>query len=351
MSVSVESVERIPPYVRAGAWWLLWPLLAAYLFVGWYPFEWEWPVLRYTNHAERGADNALEFPHAGIARTDGAPSWLPEAIAQSAVQVALQVRTTHPHQIGPARIFTISSDTSHRDLTLGQDGSALEVRLRTPGSNWNGIPVSSVRGVFDDSAWHDIEVSVRNAMLTVAIDGVVRLQRALKTQSLAGWKTDYPLLLGNERTFDRPWEGEIRVARAGPPDAMLDYLAPGALEIPRAYYLPREQASRYQVIPFRNRFHNASELRSAARDWTINLLGFVPLGMLLVALLPRRRVLLGVALACFAVSLCIEMGQVFLVGRSPSSEDLLFNTLGGTLGGWLGLLVLRLRRLQRRPAS
>ncbi|MCB1916765.1 MAG: VanZ family protein [Rhodocyclaceae bacterium] len=79
-------------------------------------------------------------------------------------------------------------------------------------------------------------------------------------------------------------------------------------------------------------------------DMVLNLLGFVPLGFLLVPALPRRMPLgtcvTVTVLACFALSLGLETLQNFLPTRVASNLDLGFNTLGslvgGLLGAWLG---------------
>jgi hypothetical protein len=45
-------------------------------------------------------------------------------------------------QTGPARIVSFSADPGTRNFTLGQEGSKIEFRLRTPVSGRNGIPLA-----------------------------------------------------------------------------------------------------------------------------------------------------------------------------------------------------------------
>ena len=45
-------------------------------------------------------------------------------------------------QTGPARIVSLSADTGAQNFTLGQEGSDIEFRLRTPVSGRNGIPLA-----------------------------------------------------------------------------------------------------------------------------------------------------------------------------------------------------------------
>lgn len=70
------------------------------------------------------------------------------------------------------------------------------------------------------------------------------------------------------------------------------------------------------------------------RDLLINVAGFVPLGFLVAASLPHRclRAVVLAALAGFAVSLAIELGQMYLPTRNSDSTDLLTNTFGAALG-------------------
>lgn len=81
-----------------------------------------------------------------------------------------------------------------------------------------------------------------------------------------------------------------------------------------------------------NRFLSLSDL-------TLNLLGFVPLGSLIcLCLLKTTRraqwvcLLWAVGVGC-AVSLTIEMAQVWLPGRDSSLLDLAANTAGSAIGG------------------
>lgn len=78
-------------------------------------------------------------------------------------------------------------------------------------------------------------------------------------------------------------------------------------------------------------------------DMALNLAGFIPLGFLLCLRLrgPGRHaaetcILFSVALG-FAVSLMIEVIQVWLPGRDSSVLDLISNTAGAAIGAFLGM--------------
>jgi len=101
-------------------------------------------------------------------------------------------------------------------------------------------------------------------------------------------------------------------------------------------------------------------------DLTVNVLGYMPLGALIVlSLHPRTRGVLAVLLALVAGTLLsgtIETLQTYLPSRVPSNIDLATNSLGALLGGLLAapfaaslidrgrLADLRLRWFERRPS-
>ena len=101
-------------------------------------------------------------------------------------------------------------------------------------------------------------------------------------------------------------------------------------------------------------------------DLIVNVLGYVPLGALVVlALHPRTRGAIAVLMAVAAGALLsgtIEAMQTYLPSRVPSNIDLATNTLGALAGGLLAapfasslidrgrLADLRLRWFERRPS-
>jgi glycopeptide antibiotics resistance protein len=84
-------------------------------------------------------------------------------------------------------------------------------------------------------------------------------------------------------------------------------------------------------------------LPTPAIEALANLVLFVPLGLLLCALLPRLRRLAVWALGV-AASVTIELVQFLLPERSPSLRDVVINSLGAALGVVLHTLVFRRHR-------
>ncbi len=85
---------------------------------------------------------------------------------------------------------------------------------------------------------------------------------------------------------------------------------------------------------------------SSKTDWATNVLLFVPIGFLATGVTlgrmssDRRRMLVPplVVLGCAALSLAVEYGQLWVVGRECSQNDIVAECLGGLLGAaaWLG---------------
>lgn len=80
--------------------------------------------------------------------------------------------------------------------------------------------------------------------------------------------------------------------------------------------------------------------KSSIKDMVINLFGFMPMGAILYALLSnlceisKKRIVLFSLLACFLLSLFIEITQAWIPSRSSQSLDLILNTAGGFLGAY-----------------
>lgn len=79
-------------------------------------------------------------------------------------------------QNGPARIISVSSDVGERNLTLGQVGTSLIFRVRTPLSGDNGDYIQAiVPNVFTDNNPHQIVITYANSVLQVYVDNLENL--------------------------------------------------------------------------------------------------------------------------------------------------------------------------------
>ena len=86
----------------------------------------------------------------------------------------------------------------------------------------------------------------------------------------------------------------------------------------------------------------------SALEVAANVLFFVPLGVLVAAMLPRRIWWLSVVIGV-AFSVCIEVGQLlFLPGRFASWDDILANSVGTAVGAVIVLIARALARSRSR---
>jgi glycopeptide antibiotics resistance protein len=91
------------------------------------------------------------------------------------------------------------------------------------------------------------------------------------------------------------------------------------------------------------------------QDKLFNICMFIPFGVLLSLIVqsgPRPEMLLRkTTLAAALCSLIIEATQFFLPERHPTASDLLMNTIGGFLGGWLVARGIQLFSFNLQKAS
>jgi hypothetical protein len=270
--------------------------IAIYAAVFLYPLHWS-PPHQVKNRAER-TERGWRFPGPGLVR-----SRAPAEYPGGRFQVTLRVRSARPRQNGPARIFTISEDASLRNLTLGQEGSDLVLRARAPGTSPNGTPQQYVSGVFANRDWHTIHLAVYGDTVDLYVDGALRLRNAYDGPVTATWDRSYRMALGNELTGRRPWLGEV------------EWTAP--MERPRRYW-SLVHAPRW--VPFEY---------VETEDLLLNVLGFVPFGVLLAVFgWPVAPALLLSA----GLSAGIEFMQLGLANRYASTTDVLLNVSGALLG-------------------
>ncbi|MDB4817930.1 LamG domain-containing protein, partial [Akkermansiaceae bacterium] len=111
-------------------------------------------------------------------------------------------------QSGPARIFTISKDSVNRNLTLGQDGNKISVRLRTSGTSANGLPSLDSKPALKLERTHVAYSRSADGTATLFLNGQLSASATIKGD-LKNWDDSYLLAFGNEFTKDRPWLGTI----------------------------------------------------------------------------------------------------------------------------------------------
>jgi hypothetical protein len=120
------------------------------------------------------------------------------------------VKPKNRGQKGPARIVTISSGPSNRNVTIGQEGDQYQVRCRSTRTDANGLPdIKATHGSVELRWTHLVFTAERSGAATFYVNG-----EAQATADLGGdfsnWDEGYRLAIGNETSGDRPWLGSIR---------------------------------------------------------------------------------------------------------------------------------------------
>lgn len=104
-------------------------------------------------------------------------TYLNDRIKQSAqLTLDITVQSDNPEQRGPARILSLSKGSVQRNLTVGQEGKNLVLRLRTPLTGTNGSnPEMIIPQVFTDSSPHHLVMTYVDSTLRVYIDKLENL--------------------------------------------------------------------------------------------------------------------------------------------------------------------------------
>ena len=154
----------------------------------------------------------------GVTLADGASlradeaSKIGEACWESnAITVEAWVAPASDTQRGPARVVTYSNGTDLRNVTLGQDAGLWVARVRSDGSDLNGLPMIGSAGAAARTATlSHLVVTVAGDQRRFYVDGKLR-SSARVPGGLTGWMPDFPLIVGNEEGGTRPWEGAIHL--------------------------------------------------------------------------------------------------------------------------------------------
>ncbi len=289
----------------------------------------------FRNHAQADEGEAIRFLQPGIIKVRNSAEWLESAIRNDQFDIDLRVQPLSNEAKGPARILTMSLDPSERNLTIGQQSRALIVRVRRPGTDINGTPGIRIRDVFAAGSWADLRVAYAENELRIQVNGQEVERLAVVPGALANWSPDYEMALGNELTMDRPWLGNIQRANISAGNVRLDLLA-------------RENHRNPAFIL--NKLGHSSGLPA---DMIVNLLGFVPLGVLLALWVGAARwtVFVLLALVIGSISAGIETFQLSLPSRTSSVLDFGLNVLGGVAGMLLTTLLTRRKRMRRFRAA
>ena len=117
------------------------------------------------------------------------------------------VRPEKLKQSGPARIVTVSGNSTNRNITLGQSDNQYDIRLRTSETNNNGLPsISSSEPRLMLSPTHLIFTRKENGNVNLYINGKLSYSGIIDGNT-RNWDLSYRLGLANEISNGRPWLG------------------------------------------------------------------------------------------------------------------------------------------------
>ena len=127
------------------------------------------------------------------------------------------VTPNNTDQEGPARIVTYSRDTSRRNFTMGQTryNYVFRNRSRAAGISGNGTPELNTA-----DGDQDLQASLQHVVMTfdqevgrrIYVNGKWTDDEDRKGPgSLDNWDAGYTFLIGNERTGDRLWKGQVHM--------------------------------------------------------------------------------------------------------------------------------------------
>jgi hypothetical protein len=161
-------------------------------------------------NAVRRGKGLLEVHGAAEIRSGAASARLTAAVQSSKeVTVEAWIRTASKDQSGPARIVSLSNDSTNRNVTLGQDGDRYVVRFRTTKTDGNGQPATETAAVTNELT-HVVYTRNRDGNAVVYINGQQSATKRVPGE-LTNWNNTWKLMLGDERTGDRTWRGSYHL--------------------------------------------------------------------------------------------------------------------------------------------
>ncbi len=135
------------------------------------------------------------------------------AVRQSGeLTIEAWIRPQNAQQAGPARIVSLSANPGERNFTLAQDAARYDVRLRTTGTNTNGLPSTATpdNSVAAGELTHVVYTRAGSGDVVIYVNGKQSVANRVEGD-LSNWGNEYRLLLANELTGDRPWLGELHL--------------------------------------------------------------------------------------------------------------------------------------------
>jgi Concanavalin A-like lectin/glucanases superfamily len=158
--------------------------------------------------------STLTLEASTVVRSAGAASQIANACRSSnEVTIEAWIAPASATQSGPARIITMSPDTTVRNFTLGQEDDAYVLRLRTTASDGNGQPPGHTpAGDVSTAPTHVVATRDAAGSRRMYVNGVLRARNRI-SGDFSSWDDSWSLGLGNElgADGDRAWLGTFHL--------------------------------------------------------------------------------------------------------------------------------------------
>jgi len=321
----------------------------------------------------------VEFLETGQAVSDSSTQeFFDRLVKGSGLTLEVWLQTENLSQSGPARILSYSIDTGSRNFTIGQLRDKLVVRLRTTETSLNGTnPHLIIDDTFNYKGLQHMVIVYNFLEQRVYINGEQRAQSEILKGDFSNWDPSCSLAIGNEITGNRPWKGKIYyVAVFNRPlaereihqsyisglrlkintgstkhagfktkDPVTRYLFDegkenviqdsGSVLTPVNLFMPKY--IRHKTKPFLDVSIGSLQSKSLFLDIIINILIFIPLGIIIHGMLRTRfgltlKISMAALLAGTLFTLGVESIQYFSITRNSSLIDVVTNMTGITMG-------------------
>ncbi|MDC0259125.1 LamG domain-containing protein, partial [Verrucomicrobiales bacterium] len=127
------------------------------------------------------------------------------AKATQAMTIEAWIKPSNTSQEGPARIVTLSYDSTNRNFTLGQEKDVFDVRFRTSKTSKNGMPSVMTKAVKTELT-HVVYTFDKSGKALLFVNGKQRSDENVGAD-LNSWDGKYHLALGDEMVGSRLWKG------------------------------------------------------------------------------------------------------------------------------------------------
>ncbi len=358
--------------------------IALLLIAGLAPFDFS-----HDNRATVSDANGLEIEFPGTAYTSSPPTKLGNI---EKFTIFLDFASTSTGIRGFEKIFGYFMDQDEMNFMVGQWKDGLGLSLRTVGQ-FREIHFG-VDHIFEMKNRIRYAISYDGRSLVSYVDGNKYNELIIGREQLRKWDVSYPLVLGTDANGSAQWRGSIyEVAiydsamvpahfqsdgRARVDNSRIERSLTPAEVRPVIHYMFTPEMSyeadfsgekalmvrdlgkgaqadlviTKEFIPYKRVYLRLPAVNSdywspnVIQDMIVNVLGFLPLGIILIMAYSKFNLHAGACIALavmtgFSISLTIELMQAFLPTRYSSMIDLLMNASGTFIGSYLMTFVMR----------